>query len=206
MAAPAPIRHLKYRSFFRIIRCSRQCRLLSGLNPHILACLLRLQPDAVRSAGEERLPGCASSVQLLLDALKRRYRIRQRTAVPVAVYDAAERPDDGDLAKLIRLKRKQSAVILQQNRRLAGSFPGQLSMLRTQDGGLLDRRIRISSLGIELAEPEADAERVAKRLVQVALFQQSFLKSLAQRLLDHDRIVRDAVNAAFLDRTGDRFL
>ncbi|MNZ42964.1 hypothetical protein D3C78_605470 [compost metagenome] len=79
-------------------------------------------------------------------------------------------------------------------------------MLRMQNNRFINGRIRIVRFRIKLTQPEAHAERIVQRNIKIALREQSFLQCLTQRLPHQFAIIGYAVDAAFPNRTGHRFL
>ncbi|MNN76427.1 hypothetical protein D3C81_1928050 [compost metagenome] len=72
-------------------------------------------------------------------------------------------------------------------------------MFLAENHGIIDRRIRIAFLRIELAQTEADPECIEKRTVQILLGQQPFIQRLVNDFYGLFRFFGHTVDAV-LDR------
>ncbi len=126
----------------------------------------RAEPDPVHAFREAHAVGAEPLVQ----ALQRGRAVDERAAVPVELALVGEQPDDGDAGVG---RRRQEAVVLEQDHRLLGRLPRQRPVFRCVEVPYV--RVRVV-FRVELAEPETDRQLPPHGRVHVRLRQQALLQ------------------------------
>ncbi|MNW61771.1 hypothetical protein D3C74_398580 [compost metagenome] len=121
-----------------------------------LAAGCRSQNDPVIAAFKRHL----LAGQLLGYTLQRSDPVGQRAGIPVSEGLIAERPDYSYFGQLLRVERKCSFLIFEQNNGLLSCFERQLAMFFAENNRVIDSCIRIAFLGIEFTETEPHTESI----------------------------------------------